>query len=41
MGLYTHAEESRRVTFIYRGKSLEMDIEKGQHYVIDKSMFEG
>lgn len=39
MKFYTEAEGTRRVTFIYRGKSLEMDIVKGQHYVIDKSMF--
>ena len=41
MKFYTETEEPRRVTFIYRGKSLEMEIEKGRHYVIEKSMFEG
>ena len=40
MKVYTEAEESIRITFIYRGKSIEMDIVKGQHYIIDETMFE-
>ncbi len=41
MEFFTEAEDKRRVTFIYKGKSLQLDIVKGQKYVIDKSMFEG
>lgn len=37
---YTTAQESKPVTFFYKGKSLQMNIEKGKNYVIDESMFD-
>ncbi|NLI60125.1 MAG: glycoside hydrolase family 95 protein [Clostridiales bacterium] len=40
MEFYTEAEESRKMTFIYKGKSLEIDIVKGKNYILDESMFE-
>ncbi|HZJ82749.1 MAG TPA: glycoside hydrolase family 95 protein, partial [Clostridia bacterium] len=39
MGFYTKSEGSRVVTFIYNGRSLQMEVAEGQHYAIDGSMF--
>lgn len=39
MDFYTRSEESRRVTFVYRGKSLQMGIVKGENYTVKEHMF--
>ena len=39
MDFYTRSEESRQVTFIYRGKPLQMDIVKGENYTVKEHMF--